>query len=79
MEDNRGVLGHNVQGWNPTDTWMEMKRDRESNGSVSWRNGNAQRLALRHGRRCGVTPPTARVARPFGSYGRASGARNERG
>ena len=37
---------------------LEMRRDRESNGSVSWRNGNAQRIALRHCRRCGVTPPT---------------------
>ena len=36
--------------------WME-KGSRESNGSVSWRNGNAQRIALRHCRRCGVTPP----------------------
>ena len=40
------------------DVWIEMRRDRESNGSVSWRSGNAQRIALRHCRRCGVTPPT---------------------
>ena len=54
-----GVLGHNVQRWHPTDMWMEMRRDRESNGSVSWRNGNAHRTALRHCRRRGVTryPP----------------------
>ena len=37
--------------------WMETLC-RESNGTVSWRNGNAQRIALRHCRRCGVTPPT---------------------
>ena len=37
---NRGVQGHNAQGWHPTDIWME-KGSRESSGSVSWRNGNA--------------------------------------